>query len=325
MKAGIVTAAGKTPVYGDFNEPVAGDGRELIVVSASALSPFSKSRSVGSHYSSEGVFPSVAGAEGVGRTADGRRVYFVLPEAPYGALAERSLVRAKQCVVVPASLDDVTTAAIANPGMSAWAALVERARLQPGETVLINGATGTAGRLAVQLAKYLGAGKVIATGRNESELQELLALGADVVIPFTLGMLHPPGTKHYEQALSAEFAEGIDVVVDYLWGESAKTIIVAIAKTVESGEPVRFIHVGGASGEENIELPGAALRSSAIQLMGSGVKSVPFPKLLDSIRSVFEVVLPAKLQIATKAVPLSAIEETWEDAPGRPRIVFTMQ
>jgi NADPH:quinone reductase-like Zn-dependent oxidoreductase len=325
MKAGIITAAGSIPVYGDFKEPVASQGRELITVTASALSHFSKSRSSGSHYSSDGVFAVVAGADGVGRTAEGRRVYFALPEAPYGALAERSLVRAQQCVAVPDGVDDVTAAAIANPGMSAWAALVERAQLQPGETVLVNGATGTAGRLAVQLAKYLGAGKVIATGRNETELQDLLSLGADVAIPFSLGADHPQGAKHHEQALRAEFAHGINVVIDYLWGESARTIIVAIAKTVEDATPVRFVHVGGASREENIELPGAALRSSAIQLMGSGLKSVSFAKLLDSIRLVFEAVEPAKLQIATRAVQLSAIEKTWEDATGKPRVVFTIK
>ncbi|MGA8234189.1 MAG: hypothetical protein WB795_22120 [Candidatus Acidiferrales bacterium] len=78
MKAGIIKVAGTSPVYGDFNEPVAGEGQELITVSASALSQFSKSRSSGSHYSSSGTFPSVAGADGVGRTADGRRVYFVM-------------------------------------------------------------------------------------------------------------------------------------------------------------------------------------------------------------------------------------------------------
>jgi NADPH:quinone reductase-like Zn-dependent oxidoreductase len=204
----------------------------------------------------------------------------------------------------PTNLDDVTAAAIANPGMSAWAALLERAHLQRGNMVLVNGATGTAGRLAVQLAKYLGASKVIATGRNEGELKGLSSLGADVMIPFTLGTAHPLGAKHYEQALIAEFAHGVDVVIDYLWGDSAKTIIVAIAKAVDA-KPVRFVHVGGASREENIELPGAALRSSAIQLMGSGVKSVPFPNLLDSIRNVFDAVVPAKLQIATKT-PLVA-------------------
>jgi len=323
MKAGIITAAGKSPVYGDFNEPLASEGHELIAVSASALSQFSKSRSSGSHYSASGAFPSVAGADGVGHTADGRRLYFVLPEAPYGALAEKTLVRSRQCVAVPDGLDDATAAAIANPGMSAWAALVERARLQPGETVLINGAAGTAGRLAVQLAKYLGAGKIIGTGRNENELKELASLGTDVVIPFRIEPGDPTGAKQYEQALMAEFAHGIDVVIDYLWGESAKTIIVAIAKAVEDAKPVRFVHVGGASREQNIELPGAALRSSAIQLMGSGLKSVPFQKLLDGIGIVLDAAVPAKLQIAMKIVPISAIADGW-DAPGKPRIVVTI-
>jgi hypothetical protein len=125
-------------------------------------------------------------------------------------------------------------------------------------------------------------------------------------------------------ALKEVFAKGINVVVDYLWCESAKTVIVAIAKTVEDATPVRFVHVGGASREEEVALPGAALRSSAIQLMGCGVKSVPFAKLLGAIKSVFDVAGPAKLQIATKTMPLSEIEEAWE-APGKPRIMVTIQ
>jgi NADPH:quinone reductase-like Zn-dependent oxidoreductase len=323
MKAAIVTAAGKPPVCAEFNEPTAAQGLELITVSASALSQFSKSRSSGAHYSSESAFPAVAGVDGVGRTEDGRRVYFVLPESPYGALAERCLVCTKQCIELADSLDDITAAALANPGMSAWAALVERAHLQPGETVLVNGATGTAGRVAVPLAKYLGAGKVIATGRNQEELQELLSLGADTVIPFTIDTLHPLGAKNYERALQEVFAQGINVVIDYLWGESAQTVIVAIAKSVEDATPVRFVHVGGASGQQDIALPGAALRSSAIQLMGSGIKSVPMPKLLDAVRRVFEAASPARLQIATRTMPLSEIEAAWK-APGKPRIVITM-
>lgn len=324
MKAAVIGAPGEGPVYGEFREPGAADGMEVIAVTAAALSQFSRSRSSGSHYSSEGVFPCVAGADGVGRTADGRRVYFVLPAAPFGALAEKSLVRARQCVAVPEGVDDVTAAAMANPGMSAWAALVERAGLQAGQTVLINGATGSAGRLAVQLAKYLGAGRVIATGRNEGELQEVLALGADAAIPFRLDDSNPAGAKEYENALTAEFGQGIDVAIDYLWGESAKTVIVAIAKGVEDARPVRFVHVGGASREENIELPGAALRSSAIQLMGSGVKSVPFGKLLGAVGSVFEAIEAAGLEIATKVVPLEAIGEAW-GAPGKPRVVVTIR
>jgi NADPH:quinone reductase-like Zn-dependent oxidoreductase len=324
MKAAVVTAAGKTPVYGDFPTPIAKAGEELISVRASALSQFSKSRASGSHYSSGGGFPLIVGSDGVGVTQDGKRVYFVLPGAPFGALAEFCPMSANQCVKLPDVLDDITAAAIANPGMSAWAALVERAHLVPGETVLVNGGTGTAGGLAVQLSKYLGAGTVIATGRNAKELEEVKKLGADIAIPFTLGVLHPSGAKDYENALKHVFASGIDVVIDYLWGESAKTVIVAIAKAVEDAKPVRFVHVGGASREENIDLPGAALRSSAIMLMGSGVKSVRLSVLLEAIRSVFEAVQPAGLKIATQVVPLSEVEEVWDKAAGKPRVVFSI-
>ena len=323
MKAAIVTAAGKTPIYGDFDTPIAKAGEELILVRASALSNLTKSRASGSHYSSSGVFPAVAGTDGVGLTQDGRRVYFALPEAPFGALAELCPVSTRRCIGIPDSLDDITAAAIANPGMSSWAALVERAHLLAGETVLVNGATGSAGRIAVQLAKYLGAAKVIATGRNAEELEEVKQLGADVVVPFTLGSLHPSGAKDYEDALKHVFASGINVVVDYLWGESAKTIIAAIAKTVEDA-PVRFVHVGAASREENIELPGAALRSSAITLMGSGVGSVSRSALLQAIRSVFEAAQPAGLKIATTVAPLSEVEDVWRRDTGKPRVVFTI-
>ena len=113
------------------------------------------------------------------------------------------------------------------------------------------------------------------------------------------------------------------MVVDYLWGESARTAIVAIAKAGED-TPVRFVQVGAASGGESIDLPGAALRSSPILLMGSGIGSVSRAALLQSIRSVFEAVQPAGLRIATKVVPLSEVEGTWEKAGGKPRVVFAI-
>jgi NADPH:quinone reductase-like Zn-dependent oxidoreductase len=323
MKAAIITTAGKPAVYGDFKEPIAHSGETVITVSASAISNLTKARASGSHYSADGIFPAVPGTDGVGRNAEGNRVYFVLPEAPFGALAQKSLVKTEQCIPVPDDLDDVMAAAIANPGMSAWAAMMERAHLKSGETVLVNGAAGTSGRIAVQLAKYLGAAKVIATGRNERELEEVKTLGADVTIPFKLGATHPAGAKQYEDALKREFAKGINVVVDYLWGESAETIIAAIAKSVEDATPVRFVHVGGASGEESIDLPGAALRSSAIVLMGSGLKSVRLSALLAGIENVFKAAIPARLQVAMKVIPLSQIEEFWS-APAKPRVVCTI-
>ncbi len=323
MKAAIVKAPKTDPVYGDFPDPVAREGYSVIQVKASALSQLTRSRASGSHYSADGSFPAVAGTDGVGITADGQRVYFGLPESPFGAMAERSLVKSEHCIPLPDTLDDVVAAAIANPGMSAWAALVERAHLKPGESVLVNGATGTAGRIAVQLAKHLGAQRVIATGRNEVELEELKGLGADEVISFSLGLLHPNGLKQYEGAVIDAFSRGIDVVVDYLWGASARAIIAAIAKGVDNTRPVRFVHVGGASGEDSIDLPGAGLRSSSIVLMGSGYKSVPLPALLNAAKSTFEAVVPAQLRIATKTVSLREVERYWSSA-GKPRVVFTL-
>jgi NADPH:quinone reductase-like Zn-dependent oxidoreductase len=318
VKAAIVKAPKSSPVYGDFDEPVAQEGQTIVQVKASALTQLTKSRASGSHYSSDDAFPAIAGTDGVGLTTDGQRVYFARPEPPFGALAERTLVRTQYCIPVPEHLDDVTAAAIANPGMSAWAALMERAHFKAGETVLVNGATGTAGRLAVQLARYLGAGKVIATGRSEAELEQVKALGADVVIPFA----EPFEENSFEEALLREFGNGVQVVVDYLWGQSARTIIAAIAKGVDDG-PVRFVHVGGASGEESIDLPGAGLRSSSIVLMGSGYKSVPLPDLFAAVKSTFDATIPAKLRVATKTASLAAVEQHW-NAPGKPRVVFTI-
>jgi NADPH:quinone reductase-like Zn-dependent oxidoreductase len=322
MKAAIVTAAGKTPVYADFTNPAPKDGEEIIAVRAAALSNLTKSRASGAHYSSTGIFPAIAGMDGVGVTPDGRRFYFAMPEAPYGSMAEFCPIVSRRCLEIPDSVDDITAAAIANPGMSAWAALVERARLVAGETVLVNGATGTAGRIAVQIAKYLGAAKVIATGRNAKELEEVKLLGADAVIPFAIDAEHPNGAAAYQEALQETFAGGIDIVVDYLWGHSATAIITALARTVEDN-PVRFVHVGASAGQ-SVDLPGAALRSAAITLMGSGIGSVSRKGLMQSISKVFDAIGPAKLKLATQVVPLSQVESVWEKASGKPRVVFTI-
>jgi len=322
MKAAIVNAPHSAPVYGDFAEPVARDGLIVVEVKAAALTQITKARAAGVHYSSDARYPAIAGVDGVGVTPDGRRVCFVLPEAPFGALAERTLVDIRHCIELPDALDDVSAAALANPGMSAWAALVERARLAPAETVLVNGATGIAGRLAVQLARHLGAKKIIATGRDAAALQEVKTLGADVVIAFALDAAHPLGRQQFEQALLREFAQGVDVVIDYLWGESARALITAIAQGARNATPVRFVQVGSISGE-HIDLPGAGLRSSPIVLMGSGMKSVPQPVLLNAVRRTFDAAMPAKLRIATQTVPLAQVERHWNDS-GRPRLVFTV-
>jgi len=314
MKAAIVRAAGQAPVYGDFAEPMADPGEHRVTVTAAALSPLARARAAGAHYSVSGEFPAVVGVDGVGRLDDGRRVYFLLPRAPWGTMAEFAVAPTAQMAPLPDGLDDVTAAAIANPGMSSWAALRERAKLEVGETVLINGATGSAGRLAVQIAKHLGAKKVIATGRNVEALQ---ALGADA----TIGLVDDEAAL--EDSFKLYVAEGIDVVVDYLWGKSAERLLVAVAKAQPDGAPLRYVEVGAASGA-NITLPGAVLRSKTIALMGSGLGSVPLDRLAIDIGELLQAAATSGFTIPAKAVPLSDVDRAWGEGAGAGRIVFTI-
>jgi NADPH:quinone reductase-like Zn-dependent oxidoreductase len=315
MKAAIVQAAGKAPIYADFAAPVPSQGEHRITVTAAALSQVVKSRASGAHYSSSGQLPFVVGIDGVGRLDDQTRVYFVLPTAPYGSMAEQTVVPAAQCLPLPDGLDDAIAAAIANPGMSSWAAFKERAKLKAGETVLINGATGTAGRLAVQIAKYLGARKVIATGRNADTLRSVAALGADVTIPLV------ENGEVFEDELKKQFAAGVDVVIDYLWGKSAERLLIAAAKAGAEAMPIRFVQIGSVSGP-NITLPSAILRSSAIELMGSGINSIPRQRFVEAIGGVLQAAIPGGLHIATKVVPLSDVEHAWSTDDDTRRTVF---
>ena len=314
MKAAIVQGPGQTPVYADFLPPAPAEGERFVKVTAASLTQFARGRASGAHYSSSGAYPFVAGVDGVGRLEDGARVYFLAPRPPYGAFAEQTVVTAPQCLPLPDDLDDVTAAAIANPGMSSWAALAERARLAPGETVLVNGATGTAGRLAVQIAKHLGAKKVIATGRNPKTLTSLPALGADA----TIGLSADDAAL--EASFRAAFAEKIDVVLDYLWGRSAELLLSAAEAAPKSAQ-IRFVQIGAVTGGQ-ISLRADVLRSAPIAIMGSGLGSVPSPRFVAAIRAVLAAAKPAGLQVATRAVPLAEIESAWTQAEDGRRVVF---
>jgi NADPH:quinone reductase-like Zn-dependent oxidoreductase len=316
MKAAVVTRKGNAPVYASFDDPTPLAGHTVVDVVASALSHVTRSRASGTHYSSSGALPFVAGVDGVGRRADGSPVYFFAPAAPFGGLAERTLVPDAHCVALPESLAPHVAAALAIPGMSSWAALKERAHFVAGETVLINGATGASGMLAVQIAKHLGAAKVIATGRHRPTLAALQTLGADSVISL----------EEDEDALSDAFMErfrgGVDVVLDYLWGASAQALLIGAAKALPDAYPLRFVQIGSIGGGA-LELPSAALRASAITLMGSGIGSVPLARLLQAVKEVLDAAIPARLQIETHTAPLADIASNWANVDGRARTVLT--
>lgn len=314
MKAAVVFDLNDGPIWADFSEPQPAAGYTLIDVRAAAISHVVKGRASGRHYSFDGTLPFVVGIDGVGMTSDGQRVYFAFPSAPFGSMAQRAPVALQNCLPLPDALDDISAAAMANPGMSAWAALVKRAQFQAGETVLINGATGSAGQLAVQIARYLGAKKIIATGRNA---QALTALAADECINLTAD----------EQTLNAQFAAAsagqIDVVVDYLWGRSAELLLPILAKYTPGDKPVRYVQVGSLAGAD-IGLNGAVLRAAPLQLMGSGIGSLTMPQLLAATGEMMQAAVPGHFTIATTPLPLRDVAAAWPRDNSQKRTVFTL-
>lgn len=145
------------------------------------------------------------------------------------------------------------------------------------------------------------------------------ALGADATISLN------KSTTELEAAFEEQFGgEGVDVVLDYLWGQSAETLIMAGARSGKDAVPIRFVQIGAVSGG-NITLPSAALRSSALVLMGSGMGSIPLEDIVGAIRGVLQAVVPGKLKIEIKVVPLSEVEKTWNKDSGTSRVVFAVK
>src|SRR5277367_3959847 len=203
-----------------FDAPPPAEGEKLVRVTAAGLHQIVRAMANGTHYGSTGELPFIPGVDGVGRLEDGTRVLFGGGRSPYGTFAERALAPSWMSIELPDGLDDVTAAGIANPGMSSWVSLAHRARFVAGESVLILGATGVAGQLAVQIAKRLGARRVIAAGRNPKALELLKELGADSVISLD------QERDALVAAFRSELAEhGVDVVLDYLWGSPAETLL----------------------------------------------------------------------------------------------------
>src|SRR5499425_3534184 len=182
MKAAVLHTLGNPPRYEDFPDPQPGQNEVVVHVKAASLKNIDKAMASGSHYDSHRELPVVSGVDGVGVLDDGTRVFCGGPRSPYGMMAEQTVVSRARCLPVPDDVDDNTAAALPNPALSSWLPLVWRAELKQGETVLILGATGVAGKLAIQIAKHLGAGRVVAAGRNEQVLKTLNDLGADATI-----------------------------------------------------------------------------------------------------------------------------------------------
>jgi NADPH:quinone reductase-like Zn-dependent oxidoreductase len=307
MKAAVLHELGQAPRFEDFAEPIAGNDEAAVRVRAASLKVIDKQLASGSHYARPRELPVVCGTDGVGDLKDGTRVFFGGLRPPYGAMAERAVVPRAFCFSVSGGIDDDTAAALPNPGVSAWLSLTYRAKLAPGETVLILGATGVTGQLAVQIAKLLGAKRVIGAGRNERVLSGLHELGADATI-----QLDQPGDS-LRDAIAHEAGDGgFDVIIDYLWGRPTEALLAAITRSEFAAvtKETRLVQVGESAGP-TISLPAAVLRSTAVTILGTA--GIPSREVLvGAMQQVMVRAARGELRIETERIPLADIERAWQ-------------
>ncbi|MFF4986186.1 zinc-binding alcohol dehydrogenase family protein [Streptosporangium saharense] len=306
MHAAVIQASDCPPVYRDHPDPVSRHDGELVVeVLAAGLHHLTRSRANGSHYSSGGMYPLVPGVDGVVRDKEGNVRYVALDDTALGTFADRTLIDPRRSVILPDDIDPVRIAAAMNPAMSSWVALRRRVDFHAGQRVLVLGATGNAGRMAVQIAKLFGAAQVIAAGRDTTRLKALTALGADETITFDqLG-----------------HAADVDVVIDYVWGErAAAAMIPMLTARADRTAPLTWIQIGSVAGQ-TAPIPSAALRSARLQIVGSGIGSVPARDFLSELPELASAVAAGAIDVRARAVPLAQVEQMWA-AETDDRVVF---
>ncbi len=323
MKAAVVYKKGELPKYAEFPEPIAANENEVLIsVKAVAITNLDKGIVSGQHYSSENDNSNgtVIGSDAIGLLENGTRVY---ARGISGTIAEKALVEKNRMVVLPEEIDDAVAAAMPNAVAGSAMALRFRAGIQPGETILINGATGFTGQMAIQIAKHYGAKKIIVTGRNEKTLQNLLELGADEIISL----------KQDEESFTSQLKEihkstPIDIVLDYLWGHSAELILSILKGNGNFTLRTRYVSVGSMSGDI-IQLSASILRSVDLQLSGSGLGS--WTK--EEVKLLFSEILPEmfllasqnKIKVNIEKVNLADIEKMWNaEVPDGKRLVVVI-
>ncbi|WP_027342141.1 quinone oxidoreductase family protein [Hamadaea tsunoensis] len=319
--AAVVREFGKPPRYEPFELPEPEPGRIVVDVLAAGLHPRVRTGASGKHYTSTGKLPMIPGIDGVGRRADGRLVYFVADDDDLGSMVTRTAVDPRRTVELPEDVDVATVAAAMNPAMSSWVALRRRVPLRAGQSVLVLGATGNAGRMAVQVAKRLGAGRVVGAGRSPQRLAELPALGADAVVRLPGG---GPADAPLDKNALAEAAADVDLVLDYLWAEPASEAIVALltARTDRS-RALDWIQIGAVAGP-TIELPSVVFRSANFRLQGNGQGAVSPKAYVAELPSLVAELRSGGITAAVRTAPLADVERVWtEPEPAGVRTVLT--
>jgi NADPH:quinone reductase-like Zn-dependent oxidoreductase len=312
MNAAVVTSFAEPPRYQRFEVPRPGTPDEALVdVLAAGLHPRVRSGAAAAHYTSSGALPMIPGIDAVGQRPDGRRVYFVAAGGVIGTMADKALADPRRSIELPGNADAVKIAAAMNPAMSSWVALRHRVRIEPGQNVFVLGATGNAGSMAVQVARRLGAGRVVGAGRDLTRLRALTSAGADDIVQLT------EDSDATSSALAAAAAES-DIVIDYLWGRPAQQAILAILTArPDRTRALDWIQIGAPAGP-TIELPSAALRSANFRLQGSGQGSVSPRAYLAELPSLVDEINAGTITVKANPVPLADVEQIWTrpETPG---------
>jgi NADPH2:quinone reductase len=317
MRAAVVEAVGSPPAPGEVDEPVREEGTALVAVEAAPLNPVEIRVAAGRH-PRRAQPPYVPGLEGAGRVvesarvAPGRRVRFEGSALPgfgaRGTLAERAAVPDESVVELPDEVGEDLAAALGVVGITALLAL-ERAAPASGERVLVLGATGAVGQMAVQLAKLMGAGRVVGAGRSAARLERIRELGADEVVELWDGDL----AEAFEEAAGGQ----LDIVVDPLWGVPAMAALSAIATEG------RLVNVGQSAGTDvRVPLEVVRNRQAAIHAISSGWTGLE--RKAAAYRRLLEHAVTGRLTVDREVVPLDEVAAAWErqDAsPGKKLVI----
>jgi len=310
MRAAILREYDATPELGEFDAPTAGGGSVAADVLAAGLNPVDLRKAAGAFaLTPKPPLPSVAGWEGVARLDDGRRVYFDTPVPPHGALAERTLLDPGELFDVPDGVDDGVAVALGIAGLAGWLALEWSAKLRAGETVLVLGASGTVGQVAVQAARLLGAGRIVAAGRSREGLERAEALGADAVV--ALG-------DDLEDELREASGGGIDVVVDPLWGEPA------VAALKVANRFARHVALGQSAGPQ-ATISSLDVRTKSLSIVGHTNYAVPLEDRRAAYERMAALAAGGELSVDYERVALDDVAAAWErlrSGPGAKLVVF---
>ncbi len=312
MKAAVLHKFGKNPRYEDFPDPTPQEGEIFVQVKAIPLENFDRAQARGSHYSSRQFLPklpAIIGTDGIGALDDGTLIGFGGMRPPYGSMAELVAIPSTHRVPIPEGVDAATAAAIPGSALTALFPLKWGVKLQPDETVLINGATGFAGKLAVQVATLIGAKRVVATGRHEASLRSLSSLGADALIDLK------QSDAKVTEAFKREAGEsGYHVILDFLWGRPTELLVASVVpeKLSFAQHNLRLVQIGEAAGPR-ISLPADALRTSGLQITGAGA-GLTIEAITEGTSQVWEWIKAGKLHAEIERVPLKEVERAWKQA-----------